>query len=173
MYYNIDLTLFVKQLLPPILRNKVLMALMRVLITPLRYLYDNFLTYSSTTNGRLAATAHVQDIQYMLNREFCLTREEIYLEDYVEYEIPILYNQTEGGNTSYLTTQTEENTLMASMRYEPFACIKVWIPTFLCTSLENPDKDKYGWQYLNRIQQLVNSCKPAGIPIRMETYDYI
>ena len=43
MWYKIDMTKLVVQLLPPILRSKFLTALMKVLITPFAFIYDNLL----------------------------------------------------------------------------------------------------------------------------------
>lgn len=172
MSCRIDLTRFVLQLLPPILRGRMMAALMRAFIVPLRHLYDLFLTYEGHTTGRLAATAHVQNMQDILNREFFLTGNQIRVEQDNGMATPTLRQLTETGETACLSALEEGTVLFVSMQYESFTTIVVWVPTFLCTSATNPAEDKYGWQYLKRITQLTNIHKPAGRPFRIELYDY-
>lgn len=172
MWYRIDFTRFVQQLLPPILRSKVMMALFRVFITPLRYLYDKFLVYRDSVSSRLNITANVQYIQKALNDAFYLTDEQIYIETPEEERVPAFYYQEEGqpanyfykvGDTPFYIRQPDEDPSI-----ETFI---VFVPTFLCTSLDT-SSDKYDGKNLQSIYNLLNYYKPAGRSYRIELYDY-
>lgn len=172
MWYRIDFTRFVQQLLPPILRSKVMMALFRVFITPLRYLYDKFLAYRDSISSRLNITANVQYIQKALNDAFYLTDNQIYIETPEDERTPSFYFQDEGqppnyfymaGNKPFYLREPDE----VSSR-ETFI---VYIPTFLCSSLDSED-DKYNGENLQIIYNLLNYYKPAGRSCRIELYDY-
>ena len=101
MWCRIDFTRFVQQLLPPILRSKVMMSLFRVFITPLRYLYDKFLAYQDSVSSRLSITANVQYIQKALNDAFYLTDNQIYIETPKEERAMVFYFQKEGQSANF------------------------------------------------------------------------
>ena len=77
MQCRIDYVRFVWQLLPPVLRSGVLLSLLRVLITPLRYLQERLSAYMEGVSSRLNITANVQYIQKALNDAFYLTDNQI------------------------------------------------------------------------------------------------
>ena len=172
MWYRIDFTRFVQQLLPPILRSKVMMALFRVFITPLRYLYDKFLAYQDSVSSRLNITANVQYIQKALNDAFYLTDEQIYIETLEEERTPSFYFQNEGQPANYFYLTGEKSFYLREVdevsNKETFV---VYIPTFLCTSLET-ETDRYNGENLQIIYNLLNLYKPAGRLCRIELYDY-
>ncbi len=172
MWCKIDFTRFVQQLLPPILRSKVMMALFRVLITPLRYLYDKFLSYKDGVSSRLNITANVQYIQKALNDSFYLTDNQIYIETPEEERIPSFYFQSEGQPANYFNMAGETPFYLreadGNSSKETFI---VFIPTFLCTSLDT-EKDKYKGVNLQIIYNQLNFYKPAGRSYRIELYDY-
>lgn len=172
MWCRIDFTRFVQQLLPPILRSKVMMALFRVLITPVRYLYDKLLSYKDSVSSRLNITANVQYIQKALNDAFFLTDNQIYIETPEEERTPSFYLQSEGQPANYFYKTGEKPFYLresdeASNR-ETFI---VYVPTFLCTSLET-ETDKYKGVNLQVIYNQLNYYKPAGRSYRIELYDY-
>lgn len=172
MWCKIDFTRFVQQLLPPILRSKVMMALFRVLITPVRYLYDKLLSYKDSVSSRLNITANVQYIQKALNDAFFLTDNQIYIETAEEERTPPFYFQSEGqaanyfywlGNTSFYLRKPDDVPLK-----ETFI---LFIPSFLCTSL-TASEDRYKGENLQIIYNILNYYKPAGRSYRIEIYDY-
>ena len=78
MWYKIDLTRLVVQLLPPILRGKLLVALLKVLIGPLAYIYDRLLEHRDKVLGRLNVSANVIYLAKMLNEAFFLNDSQIH-----------------------------------------------------------------------------------------------
>ena len=149
-----------------------MMSLFRVFITPLRYLYDKFLAYKDGISSRLNITANVQYIQKALNDVFFLTDNQIYIETLEEKCIPAFYFQKENqpanyfyktGDTPFYMRQPDEDSSI-----ETFI---VFVPTFLCTSLD-ASNDKYKGKNLESIYNLLTYYKPAGRMYRIELYDY-
>lgn len=172
MWCRIDFTRFVQQLLPPILRSKVMMALFRVFITPIRYLYDKFLAYKDGISSRLNITANVQYIQKALNDAFFLSDNQIFIETPKEVKLPFFHFQSEGltinffhrsDSTAYYMGVTDEASCSESFI--------VYVPSFLCTSLDS-ETDKYLGQNIQTIYNLLDYYKPVGRTCRIEIYDY-
>lgn len=172
MWYKVDFTRFVQQLLPPILRGKVLTALFQVSVTPLRHLQDKFLAYKEEVSSRLNITANVQYIQKVLNDVFYLTDNQIYIETSCDVVVPILYFKEEGKSAIqlYEKERTAIYVWTASETVSTDTCI-VYIPSFLCTSLDT-NKDEYKGKNMQVIYNLLNYYKPAGRTCRIEIYDY-
>lgn len=172
MWCRIDFTRFVQQLLPPILRSKVMMALFRVFIKPLRYLYDKFLAYKDGISSRLNITANVQYIQKALNDAFFLTDNQIYIETPEEERAPAFYFQSEGQPANYFYMVENKPFYLRSPDDVPQSeTYIIFIPTFLCTSLDTSE-DKYKGENLQIIYNILNNYKPAGRMYRIEIYDY-
>ncbi|MDO5460341.1 MAG: hypothetical protein Q4F44_01705 [Bacteroidales bacterium] len=172
MWYRIDFTRFVQQLLPPILRSKVMMALFRVFITPLRYLYDKFLAYRDNVSSRLNITANVQYIQKALNDAFYLTDNQIYIETPEDERTPSFYFQNEGQPAIYFYMAGSKPFYLRSPDDVPQSeTYIIFIPTFLCTSLDTTE-DKYKGENLQIIYNILNNYKPAGRMYCIEIYDY-
>lgn len=172
MWYNIDFIRFVRQLLPPVLRGTVMIALLRVFIHPLRYLLDRFLSYRNGVSDRLNVTANVQYIQKALNDAFFLTDKQIYIETPEDERGLFLYFQKEGqpacpfyppGGTPVHLKGLDDSPTMDT--------IVIYLPTFLCTSLD-AEEDRYKGKNLQIIYNLLNYYKPAGRSYRIELYDY-
>ena len=70
MWYQFDIFKFAVQLVPPILRCKILIVFLDVITLPLRYIYNNFLSHREIVNKRLNITAGVQYIEKALNDVF-------------------------------------------------------------------------------------------------------
>lgn len=171
MWYRIDFTRFVQQLLPPILRSKVMMALFRVFITPLRYLYDKFVAYRDSVSSRLNITANVQYIQKALNDAFYLTDEQIYIETPEEERMKVFYYKEEQQSANYFNMKGKTPFYLRGIDdtslNETFI---LYIPLFLCTSL-NADEDKYKGANMQIIYNTLNYYKPAGRSYRIKLYD--
>lgn len=172
MWYRIDFTRFVQQLLPPILRSKVMMALFRVFITPLRYLYDKFLAYRDSISSRLNITANVQYIQKALNDAFYLTDNQIYIETPEEERMSVFYYKEERQPPNYFYMNGDKPFYLRSPDDVPQSeTYIIFIPTFLCTSLDTTE-DKYKGENLQIIYNILNNYKPAGRMYCIEIYDY-
>ena len=172
MWYRIDFIRFVRQLLPPVLRSAIMIALFRVLITPIRYLYDKFLSYKNSVDSRLNITANVQYIQKALNDAFYLIDNQIYIETPEDDRTPPFHFQHEGQppNHFYMSGGTPFY-LGGIDDASPKETIVLYIPSFLCTSLD-AEEDKYKGKNLQIIYNLLNFYKPAGRSYRIELYDY-
>lgn len=172
MWYRIDFIRFVHQLIPPILRGKVLMALLQSLIIPICYLYDKFNTYQEGVSSRLNMTGNVQYLQKVLNDTFFLTEQQIRIESSAEKRTTMFYFKHENKTVNYVHKKGGEafyfgqTDNVAAM--EDFI---VYVPSFLCTSLD-VDEDEYRGQHVQKIQDLLAYYKPAGRAYRIELYDY-
>ena len=89
MWYKIDLTKFVVQLLPPILRSKFLVALLKVLVLPLSFVYDKLMGHRENVFDKLETSANVIYLEKVLNETFFLSDRQIYItsleEDFSNY----------------------------------------------------------------------------------------
>lgn len=172
MWYRIDFIKFVGQMLPPVLRGRTLLALLKVLAVPLCRLHERFMAYRDNISSRLDITAAVQYIEKRLNDEFYLKDRQIYIGTPEDRRVPPFYflgeKQPEnyfhmtGGAPFYLRRPDD---VPAS---ESFL---VYVPSFLCTSLD-PEQDRYKGEHLQAICNLLNYYKPAGRSYRIALYDY-
>ena len=172
MWYRIDMFKLAVQLLPPVLRCGLLIALLKALVTSVRYVYDKFMEYRASVSGRLDITAGVQYMEKALNDAFYLENRRIDIETleadntmywYLEAEgQPETYMYGKGGNAVLLKKNGEVS------NKDSFV---VRVPSFLCTSLD-ASEDKYGGKYLREIRALIDYYKPAGRTYCIEIYDY-
>ena len=171
MWYKIDFTKFCRQMLPPILRSGFLLAIIRAMIVPLKYIYARFRDLKSSVDNSLNTTGHVISLQKALNDAFFLA-DEIFIDTADEKDKCAMYFLAEnqpilpmyffGGDALYLKENGE-----SGVEYN----FTVYVPTFLCTSL-NKDEDKYKGVNLLRIINILDKYKPAGKTYHMELYDY-
>lgn len=163
MWYNVDFIKLARLLLPPMLRTKKLFALLCVLISPLLYVYSLFTDYRKRVTKRLNMSGQVLYLEKVLNDEFYLSKQEIYITGvkhpvlYLykkgeQQSIAFLYKQEMEGNKVYVKEESEGN-------YS--GDFIVYVPSFL-----NSDS------YLNTIRTILNYYKPAGRSYKIEVYDY-
>lgn len=174
MWYRIDITKLVMQLLPPILRSKLLVALVNVLVLPLSYVYERFCSVKNTVDGRLTITGNVQYLEKALNDAFYLKDHQIFIDTPDEEKVPSFYYASELQEANYLYLQSEDIGFVLMRKGESRVLVNfiVMVPTFLCTSLDDKASDKYGWRYLSEIKRILNIYKPAGRTFSIELYDY-
>lgn len=174
MWYKIDFTKLVLQLLPPILRSKFLTSLMSVLIVPLRYIYGKFCGLKDTVDSRLNTTGNVLYLEKALNDAFYLTDRQIYIDTPEEEESPAFYfaSEMQKANMMFLVSEGTGFTLIRKGESRVLVNFIVKVPTFLCTSLESKASDKYGWHFLTIIKNILKIYKPAGRTFGIELYDY-
>lgn len=174
MWYKIDFTKLVMQLLPPILRSEVLLALLGVMIVPLRYVYDRFCNLKGSVDARLNITGNVQYLEKALNDAFFLKEGQIYIETPEEERVPSFYFSKENQKANIFRRASEGEGFILRRNGESGIKVnfKVMVPTFLCTSLETKDSDKYHWRYLITIKNIIKIYKPAGRTFSIELYDY-
>ena len=168
MWYDVDFTRWAVQLLPPILRSRVLVALLRILIIPLAYVHRLFTEYRKKVAERLDITASVQDIERALNRRFFLRNRQIYIESESDDRHPCLYFHAEGKLPTYLNPRM---TLWMDGEVPSKPNFTVYVPSFLATSL-NPEEDRHKGRHLAEIIRIVELYKPAGRRYAIATYEY-
>lgn len=173
MWYNIDFTKFCRQMLPPVLRSLFLMALLKAMIVPLRYIYGLFKSLKTETDNSLNISANVISLQRAMNEAFFLKSDQIYIETPEEENKKVLYFESE--NQTYLPMRFCSEGEGQYIRENGEIAVKynfvVYVPTFLCTSLKKED-DKYCGVNLNRIMNILNKYKPAGRTFSIILYDY-
>lgn len=170
MWYKLDIIKLGFQLLPPILRSKVLVALLKAMLRGIRDLYNRFYSYRSHVLNRLNITAGVQYIEKVLNDAFFLSEHQIYIVSADQRVQTVLHFKSEGLTPVYVSG----NPPLYVRAYDDVPkqpSFIVYVPSFLCTSIDAAE-DKYGGQNMTTILNLLNHYKPAGRSFRIEIYEY-
>ena len=168
MWYDVDFTRWAVQLLPPILRSRVLVALLRIIIIPLAYLHRLFTDYRKKVAERLDITASVQDIERALNRRFFLRNRQIYIESEPDDRHPILFFRSEGQPSTFFNPRL---TLWMDGEVPLRPNFTVHVPNFLATSL-NAEEDRHKGRHLAEIIRIIEMYKPAGRRYAIIVYEY-
>ena len=168
MWYDVDIYKLAVQLLPPLLRGKVMLALLGVITLPLRFVCNLFVQCRQSTIAQLNGRANVVQLERVLNRAFFLKHTEIYIVS--GDELPRLYWYF-AANENIISGNVLPVELFYENEVSQEPSFIVHIPTFLCTSLDR-EQDKFGGVHLDKIKLLLNQYKPAGRTYRFELYDY-
>ena len=173
MWFNVDFNRWAVQLLPPLLRSQVLLTLLHIFILPLRRLHERFTRYRATVSAQLDITAHVQYIEKALNDAFFLRRRQIYLETIEDEDVSYFHFKSEGQPAVLLIRREEgEGRVLHHTGEGTYkTSFTVYVPTFLCSSLDSR-LDRYKGIHLRTILNILNHYKPAGRTYRIELYDY-
>ncbi len=172
MWWKTDLLKLAVGLLPPMLRGGLTVALLKVLMLPVRYMYDLLTARRKNANRRLGTTANVASMEKALNDAFFLTDGQIRIDSGDNDDRTFWHLKTEGQESATLWKATEKGTVLKRRGEASYKdSFTVWVPTFLCTSTDSTE-DKYGGHYLREIKILLNYYKPAGRTYRIELYDY-
>lgn len=174
MWYKIDFTKLFMQLLPPVLRSRFLSSLLSVMIVPLRYIYTSFGSLKDNADNRLNITGNVQYLEKALNDAFYLKERQIFLETPEEESPAAFYFSSEQQRPNILFLLSEEIGFLMMNKGESVVKMNfiINVPTFLCTSIDSKEADKYQWQYLSIIKNIIKIYKPAGRTFSIELYDY-
>ena len=173
MWYNIDFTKFALHLLPPILRSKVLMSLLKVMLTPLRYIYSLFKALKEGTDNTLNISGNVLYLQKAMNDAFFLKNDQIYIDTPDEGNKRVLNFRSENQPHISMNKKSEGKAQALWQRHESTVKYNfvVHVPSFLCTSIDmNEDKDR--GMNIRIIMNILNKYKPAGRTFSIEIYDY-
>jgi hypothetical protein len=173
MWYNIDINKFAFQLLPPVLRSRLILAIIKVLISPVVYCHQLLIDYRIAVERKFQTTSNVITLEKSLNDLFYLQNGAIYIGDGKIYDTIILYSASDVNMPSYVYAKTSSEKSYMKARGENIsdADFYVYVPTFLCTSLIQSE-DKYKGLYISKIINLINSYKPAGRKYSIKLYDY-
>lgn len=174
MWYKIDFTKLVVQLLPPILRSGFMINLLRIMIIPLRYVYEKFYLLHTNVSVKLNTTCNVMYLEKALNDAFFLKGSQIFISTPEEVKDGIFFHlRNEVQPPKPLYRLSEQRPCYLNINGEKTAIVHmiVHVPTFLCTSTDK-DEDKYGGRNYNEIKNILNIYKPAGRTFSIELYDY-
>lgn len=89
--YNINFEKFVQERLPGDLRQLITTAWLLVLVTPVRYLHAQFLSFRSNVERDITITGSVRILRFWANHFFDPTEQRITIEDYVNNDIDYIY----------------------------------------------------------------------------------
>ena len=163
MFYTFNISKFVKQMLPPLLRSGALIALLEVMVTPLKSLYERFLSYRATTSDALNINGHVLPLEMALNKA-CYT-DLIYIESTNTRHGTFLYHESENLPSPYLYNEAEgAEPLILYFEADAPKDVNfiVYIPQSICTNLDDKAVDAFHWYYLNIVKSLLDRYKAAG-----------
>lgn len=158
--------------MPPVLRSRLIVAIVKVLLVPVNYVYQRILSRRLYARQRLSTTANVISIEKILNDTFFLEERQIRIEEGDVDDRTFWHLSAEGQTPPYLHT-TDGDPVIIKQRGE--ASYKdsfvVYVPTFLCTALD-AQQDKYEGRFLRDIIVLLDYYKPAGRTYRIILYDF-
>ena len=172
MWWKTDLLKLSVELLPPMLRGGLTVALLRVLMLPVRHIYAKLQARRKNANQRIGTTANVVSMEKALNDAFFLTDGQIMIESGDADDRVFWHMKADGQEPATLWMKTEKGTVLKKRGEASYKdSFTVWVPTFLCTSTDSTE-DRYGGRNLRDIKILLNYYKPAGRTYRIELYDY-
>lgn len=99
--YNLDIEKLTKWLLPPLFRRPKFLAMIKVVVKPLKTLYNNFLHEGDVMLAEAQMTAQTGNLEWILNTRFDPRRRRIkitHLHDYASFwndEVPITLGNSE------------------------------------------------------------------------------
>lgn len=161
MLYKFDIHKFAEQMLPPRLRSKVLLALLRALLTPLKRLIEAFRLFRDEVLRRLRTTGQTYSLEWALNKRYQLPSGAIYITDTPDKQV-YLFFEKEGRSPKFLHKGREaHDPFYLSYRHEGKhdADFIVHIPSFLRSEEAE-------------IRRIINFYKPAGRTYKIDFYDY-
>lgn len=161
MWYNVDVYKLGLQLLPLLLRKRVLFAFLCALLSPFHLLAELFKTFRSSSLKRLNVNGQVIYIEKALNETFDLKNGEIYLSDTDNLmgSGSMLYPQPEQSVVIFSGDESEILYIPSGGDGKANGDYIVNVPSFLETELES-------------IKTIVEYNKPAGRSYVIKVYEY-
>lgn len=175
MWYDVDMKRLARLLLPPVLRSVVMVTIVKVLTTPLRWIYAQWQATKAQTDATLGTTGNVASLEAALNGMFYLTDRQIYITepDWTDERLALyLKKELQTATYMHMAAEGEGTQMIWATEDAPAVNFVVMVPTFLCTSTESRAADKYGWKYLTKIKATIDKYKPAGRTAGIKLYDY-
>ena len=83
------------QLLPPVMRGGLTVALLKVLTLPVRHIYEQLMARRKNTDRRLNTTANVMYIEKALNEAFYLKERQIWIESTAAEDVVFWHRRDE------------------------------------------------------------------------------
>lgn len=162
MWYKIDMNKLAVLILPPILRRKVIYALLKVIVTPFSYLITLLNAYRQDAATQQSVNGQVIYIEKALNDYFLLPEKEIYVTEInIDNIAPdvFLYDGDEGDfDTFFFDGDTANETYLPDGDVNASLAYYVNVPSYLKI-------------YEVEIKNLVEFYKPAGRKYIIVYYD--
>ena len=161
MWYNFDPERFAEDMLPPILRRPLLLALLRAILKPLTGLMARFTSLRQQSRKRLAVTGQTISLVETLRERYRLPEGVIYITEASERQIYI-FQAGEGRTNTYIHSTREQRDL-TTIRFaeegsrEPDFTLH--LPDFLASEEAE-------------IRRFLDLYKPAGKRYAIELYPY-
>lgn len=161
MWHQFDVNRFGWLMIPPILRGKVTMALLRALLTPLVWVMELFARLRGESLTRLGRTGLVATIAEVLSKRFALTGGEIWLEDIAPDEL-YLYMAREDQPPLELHKASVAYPV-PYVRYSDEPTTEYHFVAHVPSYLEGEDSE---------IRRIIDYYRPAGRNYTIHYYDY-
>lgn len=161
MWYNFDVQKFGWQMLPPLLRGRVILALLRAMLSPLVWLYARLVSLRRECAERLAASGQSLALVEALRRSYSLHEGDIYIVDAEDRQV-YLYPQSEAQQAIALSRDSEDAPMLHLIFSDEASSgpdFYLYIPDFLQGQAEE-------------ILRLVHQYKPAGRQCEIIYYPY-
>lgn len=172
MLFNFDPLRLARQLCPPILRSKVLMALLKAICAPLRFISEKIFSYRKDVKDGMSTTSNVVVLEGVLNETFYLQNKQIYITTN-DSTGEVFFRTKQEDTPIGMHTLGESQSLILLTQFEtiPGPDFTIHIPSFLATSLV-PDVDEYNGVNLLKITDIINRYKPVGKTYALDIYTY-
>lgn len=162
MWYNFDLHRFAYEMLPPLLRGKVMLALLRAFLQPLVWLLAQFQALRSESKERLSSSGQSLALVEVIRRAYNLPEGDVFITDREKRQI-YLYKLSEMQKPLYLFPLEVGDSSPHYLGYEDEGSV---LPDFY---LHLPD---YLEGEAESILRLIEQYKPAGRTYQIIYYPY-
>lgn len=130
MFYNFDVFRWVRQQLPPILRQSVLLSLLLALVSPLVMLYEAFSAYRRSVNRQLSYNAFVIYLEKFLN-DLYNNEYYIFIEDVRGEATLFMARKEENKPKDYFSLVSEGKPVYVADTDRLVGSFIVWVPNAL------------------------------------------
>lgn len=172
MLFNFDPYKLAVQLCPPILRSGILVAILKALSIPFRYIIDRLKVYRQDIKDAVLTTSNVVVLEGALNYAFHLTGNQIYITTMTDLG-EVYFFQSDEKKVTYVHTREEQRPLLMLLKdgAHPGPSFTVHVPNFLATSM-NYDEDEFYGKNLAVIVDIIHRHKPVGKSFSINIYNY-
>lgn len=161
MWYKFDIHKFGEQMLPPILRGRVILAFIKAFLAPLVWLYNQFRALRESSVSRLAGGGQGLSLVEALRQAYNTPEGDIYIVD-AEHKERYLYYKHEGQKDFVVRQRTEGEPPIRLYHTDEGRIgpdYYIYVPDFLEKERDN-------------ILRLVEQYKPAGRKYEIIYYPY-
>lgn len=162
MWYNVNISLLGRYLLPPMFRSAFIIAFVNVLLEPIKVVCSLFVNFATDTDKKMNITVNVATLEAVLN-DACGTT-GIYFETPEPRAYLTLYTKKEGQYSKYFGKKTEGKKVYLYQFNEIFSQenFVAKVPSIGITSVDEANKAT--------VETILNKYKPIGKSFRIELY---